>query len=317
MTEEYRLERLNEINIKDLKVLYQTAYAENRAHEYTRRKFETGRIGGANFAFLAYDKNNVLAGFYALFPVEITINRGKALAGQVADPMIHPLHRNTGLFFKLVDHTHQFAASRGMKLIFSFLYGTDGLYPVFLRYFDFVEKESLNGYYIKVPTLPIYRHIQRNKFFRFIYKVYYKLVTKMFIKEGGYFKLFNSNVEYDEIVKDENFINYKCGYSSCKVWELKNVKLLVKINPNGSIGVGDVDKNPPEEIKRAIARLKVISFLLGIRFIHIEASHGHILDKILSARYPGIKNRYVLYLKLDEKIEIDSVKFTFADIDTF
>lgn len=316
MKEEYRFERLDANNIEDLKVLYKDAFDEDRTIEYTRNKFNTTKLGGQYFAFIAYDNNNFPAAFYALFPVEVTMNNQKYLSGQVADLMTHSLHRKKGLFLKLANHTHEFAKNQGMKFVFTFQYGTEGAYSGFIK-LKFIDKECINGYYIKIHTFPLNRFAKRYKLLNVFYQPYFNLVEKLFFKKVNYFKYYNKDTNYGEILKENNFIDYKYGYSNCKIFEINNVRYLLKIKPDGSLAIGDIDKNNSEEIIKSLNKLKRVAFWLGIRIIQFEVSKGHLIDDVLSKYYSANNKFHVLFLNLDENFSGNLVKFTYADIDTY
>lgn len=124
-------------------------------------------------------------------------------------------------------------------------------------------------------------------------------------------------MNYGEIIKDNSFISYKKGYSSIQVLSTKNVRFLLKINKDGSLAVGDVDKLTFLEIKKGIKHLKVICFLLGIRIMQFEMTEGHILDEVLKNFADHNQNRRFLFLKLDDTIDIQYFKFTYSELDTF
>lgn len=316
MEQEYRFERLNDNNIEDLKILYKDAFDEDRSSEYTRNKFNTKQLGANHIAFIAYDSNNSPAAFYALFPAQVTLDNKSFLAGQVADLMTHSAHRRKGLFLKLANHTHDFAKNNGMKFIFTFQYGTDGPYGGFIN-LNFTDTNSFNGYYLKLQTFPLNRFAKKIKLLSLFYQPYFRLIKTLFLKKATFFSYPDKNLNYAEISKNEHFIDYKYSYSDCEMIEIGNVKFLFKIKPDGSIAIGDVDKNDPEEIDRAIKKLKRVAFLLGIRIIQFEASKGHLIDQVLSKKYQAVNKFHALYYNLDENFSGDQVRFTYADIDTY
>jgi hypothetical protein len=316
---EYRYELLNEINIKDLPLLYKNAFNENRTLNEIKGKFNSSRMDCTEwFTFIAYDSKNSPAGLYAIFPFLISYNGEQILTGQVGDILIHSEHRKQrDLFYNLANHTHEYAKSKGIKFVFAFVFGTKGSYPLLTRYLDFIDNEMYRGYIMKINTLPISYWTKKYKLLLFLYKPYFNLVKKLFLSKHKSFLNTHLDIGYGQIEKTEKFISYKKGFSNCEILEVNGVRFLIKINEDGSMGVGDVDKLSQKEILKGIQRLKYISFILGIRVIQFEMSEGHILDKILKNKTESNQNRRLLLLKLDQTINIDNFKFTYSELDTF
>ena len=319
MISEFRFELLNDQNIFDLSFLFKDAFNEDRSLEQIKGKYSNKLSNGVNFSFIAYDSNNLPAGLYSLFPVSVRMGGEEILATQVGDIIIHSNYRknNHNLFAKLSTYAHKHAENNGVKFVFGFVFGTNGSYPVFVRYLDFIDEEKYNGYNLKIPTLPLSNLSKKNFIFKQLYRPYFNLLNMLLLNEKDTFLLQDHDFGYGEIIKDINYIQYKKGFSVCKVVEIKKVRFLIKINKDGSLGVGDVDKNNPIEVFKAIKRLKLIAFLLGIRIIQFEVSEGHFIDKILSEIDTPVHNRRQIYVDFDEKYSGSKVKFTFADLDTY
>ena len=315
--EEYRFERLSESNIEDLKILYKDAFNENRSTEYTNSKFNTQELGGKFFAFIAYDRQNFPSAFYALFPFQLVLEGKKHFGGQIADLMTHSSHRRKGLYYKLANHTHNFAKENGMEFIIGVSYGmNNGTYEG-LKKLNFTDPENFGGYHLKIKTLPVNRYSQKSSILNKIYRPYFNFIKKLFFKKVDYFKYTQKETQYGEIIKDEKYINYKYGYSTCMILEIGKVRFLCKIKPDGSLAIGDIDKNNELDIHKAIKKLKRIAFWLGIRIIQFEVSKGHLIDKVLSSKYSSVDKYRVLYYNLNENFPGDKIKYTLADIDTF
>ena len=318
MNLEYTFELLNDQNIEDLPVLFKNAFNEDRSADNVKSKYDSSKTGGNNFTFIAYDSNNNPSGLYAIFPVYINYNNENILAGQVGDILIHSDHKKSfNLFSKLANHAHDYAKINGVKLLFSFVCGMNGSYPALIRYIDFIDDECYNGYNLKINTLPFSSFSKRYSFINFFFKSYFLALKKLFFKNKDSFLHFSKNVEYNEIEKNNDFIKYKQTYSNCEILEIKGVRFLIKLNKDGSLGIGDVDKCSVLEIKSAIKKIKKIAFFMGVRIVQFEVSKGHILDQILSSDYSVVNERRLIYLTLDENIDGSSVKFTYSDLDTF
>jgi hypothetical protein len=316
---EYEFVLLNELNIIDLCLLYKDAFNEDRTIEEIEGKFNASILGCFDkYTFIAYDSNKSPAGLYAIFPFYTKYKGESILIGQVGDILIHSKHRKQhDLFFKLASHSHEYAKSRGVKFIFSFVFGLKGSYPILTRYFDFMDTNTYKGYNIKINTFPLSKWSKKYRIFNFLYKPYQRIITSIMFNEHEGFTKLEEEMNYGEIIKDNSFISYKKGYSRIQVLSTQNVRFLLKINKDGSLGVGDVDKLSLLEIKKGIKHLKVICFLLGIRIMQFEMTEGHVLDEALKHFGQFNQNRRLLLLKFDPSINLQDFKFTYSELDTF
>lgn len=315
---EYRFEILNDDRINDLPILFKDAFNEDRDINAIKGKYVSYLSDGKKFTVIAYDSENRPAGLYAIFPFYATLNNKKKLIGQVGDILVHSLHRkSSNLFVNMGNHAHEYAKRNGMELLFAFVYGTKGSYPILTRYFDFIDPEKFYGYTIKIPTLPLSRWTKQYPVAKILFTPYLKWLKQLSLKKRDYFIHTGGNKTYGEIIKDKNYIDYKRSYSSANIAEVGGVRFLLKENKDGSWGIGDVDNNSIDDIKKAIDKLKFIAFLSGVRVLQFEISEGHILDQVLSTNYKEVQNRRLIYLNLSNTLDPNQLKFTYSDLDTY
>ena len=116
--EEYKIERFSLEKMGDFLWLFEKSFETKPNRDTYIKKFDTNYTGSSYIAFMAYDKENVPAAFYGVFPCIYNLN-GKIISGaQSGDTMTHPEHRKKGLFYKLAKKTYELALKEGIKYIY-------------------------------------------------------------------------------------------------------------------------------------------------------------------------------------------------------
>lgn len=314
MNNEFRFERLSADNIGDLLPLYFDAFKENRPLEKIKAKFDTSAFGARNLAYIAYDSSNNIAAFYALFPVTIKFKGQIIRAAQVGDLMTHSKHRRKGLYINLANITHELARKEGIELIFTVPYGENASYQGFVNRLGFTLTHNLNGYYLKVNTLPLASLLLKSGVF--LSTLHTSIVNKLVASAQRQKDFFANSpeIDYAGVTRDKVFFDYKKGYTPARIYEFGGVGIYLKIE-RGVIKVGDVEHVAAEQFKKAIGALKRFAFLAGIRLIQFETSPGTWLDDHLKHHTP-ITNYRICILNYSNVAD-NTYKFTFADLDNF
>ena len=312
MSNDYRFEQLNDNNIADLVPLYLDAFKENRPVDKIRAKFNTTAFGAQNWAVLAYAADNTVAAFYALFPVTIRANGHSILAAQVGDLMTHSNHRRKGLYITLAEKTHELALAEGLQVIFTVPYGENASYQGFVNRLGFTNTHQMNGYYFKVPTLPLYPIISKAALLKKMYAACSHTIIHIL---GKATTGFNHQPGYPSVTREQAFFNYKRSYSGFYLLKAGNTTVWFKTD-RGAIKVGDIDLMETDSLQPALSLLKKIAFATGIRIIQFETSPGTTLDNKLKMLASPIQN-YRICIKNYSKLADTDFRFTFGDLDNF
>lgn len=314
----YTFRPLKESDITSLVALFKNAFNIDISINYLKGKFSFYANLKKHFSFIAIDETNTIVGLYAIFPYYVCSNNKTILAGQVGDIMIHKNHRKSpNLFQTLANKAHENAKQEGMAFIFTYIYGKKGSYPLFSRLLGFSDSENYIGYNIKIHTFPISNTSSKVKFIKPFYGLYYKFLKFIVFrvnKKDGFQNIYNNK---PGIIKDMEFFKYKNEYSDAEVWEVNKVRFFIKMNKDGSLGIGDVDSGPPERIKSALNRIKLFAFFAGIRILQFEMTKNHILSNLLSKKHSMIQTRHLLHLDFADNIDVSKIIFTFSELDTF
>ena len=315
MISEYRYERLNDENIIDLLPLYFDAFRETRTLKEVKAKFNTSVFGVSNIAIIAYDQNNTVAAFYALFPANI-VRQGKSIiAAQVGDLMTHSNHRRKGLFLELASRTHALAVKDGIEMIFTIPYGENSSYRGFIEHLKFRKLYSLSEYEIKTNTLPIAAMSEKINWLKIVYAKFAKVVLSKYEHLTKFSERANDDNDIVEIQKDEQFFEYKM-HSNTYLIKLGETEFWFKIK-KGTIMVGDIRNLQTKAVPHFVKEVKWLCFLLGIRVAQFDVAPNSVQNKALSSLLkPSAFHYQVLVLNSIDKFS-EEVSFCLGDLDSF
>lgn len=97
--------------------LYANVWGRRRSDSYDRMRFvET--MDGLPIATCGWSKDNELAGFFTLWPLELSDGRRVVQGAEAMDVMTDSRFRGKGVFPALADRAAHMAAERGVKLLF-------------------------------------------------------------------------------------------------------------------------------------------------------------------------------------------------------
>ena len=207
-----------------------------------------------------------------------------------------------------------YAKEKGFKFIFTFLYKGASSYNGFVNKLNFKDN-NLNAYHVKIPVLPLYRWSYPYKNIRLFYDKYINLLQVLFFKRSGHIQ--NQSADINELIKDDGFYLYKSTFSNAKNIVAKGVRVYCKVKKDGALAVGDMDKTDYDSFKKSLVRLKTFCFFAGIRLIHFEQSAGSYFDLFLKKNYTPYHYYQLCTHPLDETFPVDSIQFSYGDVDTF
>lgn len=309
---EYSFQRITDQNLSTLIPLALDAFGMNLSLDYLRKKFDTSWCGVKNIGYIAVDSNGIAVAYYGIFPCFIKHNGNILLAAQSGDTMTHSQHRGKGLFVTLAKMTYQLAKENGVQIVFGF--PNKNSYPGFVNKLNWVHKEDMHLYKIKVTTLPLAKLAHVFKKFSPLYLGFVKLFLLKNKSIRTYFNNPNISESFGGIVRDENYFNYKTYYKKYFL-EILGVSVWIKIE--GYLIIGDIEKTDEEKFNKVLKKIKQLSFWIGASEILFQASPNSYLDNLLSKKYSYQKGVPIGYVSFNSNIDGSKLKFTAADFDTF
>ena len=302
--QEYSVVMLSKDNLNDLDLLYKEVYGVERPNGYFTKKYDTSFTGVEYVGFIAYDKENRPAAYYGVIPCFIQSGKDILLAAQSADTMTHPEHRNKGMFIKLSMMTFDLCRQLGIRLIFGF--PNQHSYPTMIKHLGWTETEKMSRFTIPTGTM-------WNRIFLKTSKEHHDEVLNKLISSEPALK--NSAIEegYSSVSRNEAYMRYKT-YTNSYVINMNSASLWIKVGNELTIGDIILKENNRryffEEIKALAKKLKLTK-------ISFQVSGGCNLYDLFAYNYKPIQSFPVLFKDFGSGLQLDRIKFTFADIDIF
>jgi len=310
-SKEYRVDRLNHNNLKDLAILHSEVYGTAVDESYFVKKYDTSYTGLNNVGYLAYNPEGRAVAYYGVIPCLIRYKDEVMLAAQSADTMTHPQHRYKGMFVDLSNRVFELCRQLNIRLVFGF--PNQNSYHGAVNKLGWKMTETMSCFIIPVKTLPL-ESVARKMRLSKIYKQYTRFVLKkrLLALQGT-----NNSVIADGfagVLRNEEYFAYKT-YSPTRMLKIGDAQVWISNRPG--MLIGDMENVDEKNFDVVINRLKGIARSLGMRQIQFHCSPGTNLHRLFSQRFGTTPSYPELFQDFGSPIPPEKIKFTFADIDIF
>ena len=309
-TLEYHIERLNNDNLTDVANLHAAVYGKMPSAGLFSMKYDTAFTGVQHIGFIAYNDQLPIA-FYAVIPCFLKVDDEIVLAAQSADTMTHTAYRSKGLFIELALLTYQLCRDSGIQLVFGF--PNQNSLKGFVNKLDWKMTGRMDCFIITSAAFSWKRILSKFYPFKNWYKKYQQKELKEYLVPKHDIPNSVLNDGYAGVYRDHHYHNYKT-YTNNQVIKIGGSTLWIKIN--SVLLIGDVLVEPVD-FEDMINKLKKLASKIGIKEIHFHASPGTTLHNLFAGFFPSIPYFPVIIKDLAGGAQIDKIKFTSADIDTF
>lgn len=307
----YKTEKLSDGNLPKLAWLFEQEYGDKFSLEYFKRKFHTDWTNKKYIGFFAVSEENQISAFYGGFPCQMKVKDEIKLVLQSGDTITHLNHRKKGLFIKLAEETYTYAANEGFEYVFGF-----------------PNKNSEHGFFNKLKweklgTSTTFTFTYSNfnwfglchkfNFFKPFYNFYWRRqVSKFSISAKEVFD--NYHQQYDGIIKDSNFLEYKINYGKSKLICLNNEIFWIK-QDNG-IQLGEIFQlNNNIDI---YALFKPLAKAFGVKQIHFTCNENHpIFQSLVRSNAKQSLGHQIGIKSLKKKELLPDLVFVSGDSDDF
>ena len=310
-SKEYRVDRLNEKNLKDLAILHSEVYGTPVDENYFLKKYDTSYAGLVNVGYLAYNAEGKPVAYYGVIPCLIKFKDEVMLAAQSADTMTHPQHRYKGMFVDLSNRAFELCRQLGIRLVFGF--PNQNSYHGAVNKLGWKMTEAMACFVIPVKTLPLESAARKMRLSK-IYRKYARLILrkKMLSLHGTH----NSVVAdgFAGVLRNEEYFAYKT-YSPTRTLKIGDASVWISNRPG--MFIGDMENVNEKNFEVVINKLKRIARILGITPIQFHCSPGTTLHRLFSQKFEATPSYPELFQDFGSPIAAEKVKFTFADIDIF
>lgn len=301
---DYSVVMLSKDHLNDLALLHREVYHAARPNGYFVKKYDTAYTGVEHVGFIAYNKENRPVAYYGVIPCFIQSGKEILLAAQSADTMTHPEHRNKGLFLQLSMLTFDLCRQLGIKLIFGF--PNQNSYPAMVKHLGWAETEKMSRFTIPTGTLWNWISLKISK------NHHDAALNKLVLRDP---EIKNSAIEegYTGVYRDKAYMRYKT-YTNTYVINMTSATVWIKVEDELTIGDIILKENNGkffiEEIKELAKKLKLTK-------ISFHVSGGCNLYDLFARSAKPIQSFPVLFKDFGSGVQLNKIKFTFADIDIF
>jgi hypothetical protein len=302
---EYRIERLSPENLYHLKALYKASLRKSVSLSFLRKKYDTIRFGAQWIGYLAMTPDGQPAAFYGIIPCHFKVDNSVLLAAQSADTMTRPSHRKKGLFMTLAKLTYALAKAEKIQFVFGF--PNEQSYPGFVKLgWEFLPKQ-MQLFVIKGSTFPVASILLKLPVARSLYRSITESVNHQLT--------FLPSSEVG-LMRDENFIRYKTGYS--RTFSIKCAGADSWLKNDGALKVGYIhceQKTSPQQLRNALTST---AKKLGCSNIILMTSEGSDLYNAFTAISSAKDGLPIGFYNLtDRKFDFSAAQFEYCDIDIF
>jgi len=310
-TREYRIDRLDKKNLKDLALLHSEVYGTPVDENYFFRKYDTAYTALENVGYIAYNMEEKPVAYYGVIPCFIRYKDEVMLAAQSADTMTHPKHRYKGMFVDLSNKAFDLCRQLGIRLVFGF--PNQNSYHGAVTKLGWKMTESMTCFIIPVKTLPLESAARKIRISG-IYRQYARLVLrKRLLPSNGT----SSSVIADGfagVLRNEEYFAYKT-YNPSRILRIDDAKIWISNRPG--MLIGDMENVNETNFEVVISKLKGIARTLGIQQIQFHCSPGTTLHRLFSQEFETTPSYPELFQDFGSSVPPEKIKFTFADIDIF
>jgi len=305
------IERLNATNLSDVARLYYEVYGRHQHADYWKIKYNSSWTGVSYIGYIAYDELHHPVAFFAVVPCFINTIAGPVLSAQAADGMTHPLHQKKRWFMQLVNSTVELCRQTGIRLLFGF--PNQHSRYILVEKLGWHQQEVMQFFTSPVRTIPL-GVLVKLPLLKNAVTFYRQLVLRRLLKKNA--AGINNSVQnegYDGLLRNDAYFANKC-YNKTFVVGILDWNIWMKVEKQ--MIIGDVERGAAE-FRNVYKQLKKLAAQLGIRQVIFQVTKNSILYKELLTVEKGNDGFAVIFFSLDQRIDINRIKFTFADIDIF
>lgn len=293
----YEIVPLSANNIHALDILFKRVHRRGNTRGHYHKKYENG-----GFGFFAFAKDSTPVAFYGIIPCLLTDGKQIVRSAQCVDAMTHPLHRHKGLFSLLSQKCIEKCQADDLRFVFGFPNQMSA--PVFLNELGWNELGNLKRFTIPVGNSFWSRICRRFRNEKLLddFEPASGCMTSSVLKDG-----------FTGVLRDSNFMKARLN-PGARLLQLGNA--LIWLKAGDTFQIGDMEISD-EDFDNAMDNVIQLAKRLFASAIHFQSSPGTNLYQTFNKRLQSFDSFPVIYKDFGSGLDIERVKFTFADIDIF
>ena len=308
----YQFRPITDDKLGDIVYLFRVAVQKTVSTRYLQRKYRFPFSGGRLWGFMAFEEatGKPVAMTMAL-PCHIAGQGEPIPAAQMIDACTDPLHTGRGLMTSLLRLTIDALEKQGIRLFFSFC-NQNSLHVV-LHKLGWTPLVRMEYYLLPAAAIPfeaIFRRCKLVGLWRFFAE---KIMDKYALSADT---IPNSILEegYSGIKHDAAYFQYK-KFTFNRLLKIAGTPVWVK--PEGGLLVGDVQFKEETDFDALLSGLRQLAGRLGLRRVVFQVSPQTRLQTELSRRIVPHTSWVIAGKALEASVDLRSLRFSYADIDTF
>jgi hypothetical protein len=295
----YIISRIRHEDFPGLAEIFRKVYHRPVSNNYFEKKLATGHTGLDNAGFIASSSHGEMMAALCMVPCTVLLNGRNIKAAQLTDGMTDSGHRRNGLFGELVKANLELAKQSGIELLFGFP-NLDSFQALLKNGWE--EQQQLDRFVIPVK--------------RSAYWLFRRLTGLKRLQSGEGPGNIHSVIKdgFDGIERNQDYITYKLSLNNYGLVKKADSRAWVKTGPDLSIGDMEVEDEGFETLLKQVYREAAKH---GAINIHFQCSRGSRLHYLFGKRYRAIPSFPVVIKKINPDLNVERIKFTYADIDIF
>ena len=307
----YRSEKLDSKNLMKLYQLFREEHGDKFSLNYFKKKFDTAWTGKSFIGFFAMSEKNETGAFYGGFPCQMIINGEKSLVLQSGDTITNEKHRKKGLFIRLAEETYNYSETEGFEYVFGF--PNKNSEHGFFHKLGWQNIGTCTNFTFTFSNFNWFGLCHKFPFLKPVYDLFWKKqLRKLNTSANDVLKNYKQN--YNGLLKDRNFLQYKINYGNSALVKINNQSFWIK-KDNG-IQIGELFA--PNDGIDIYAHLMPLAKAFGVKQIHFSCNEHHpFYSKLMASKTDRNVGHVVGIRGLKNKDLPTNLAFVTGDSDDF
>ena len=305
------IEALSASNLHHLVVLYRQVFGKKVDVNFVQGKMDASRLGLGYFGHLALEEDQPVA-YYGAVPFAMTLDGKMEIGAQSGDAMTLPSHAGKGLFTQLGEATDQQLEQAGVRFVWGFP-NQNSEYG-YTRKLHWQHMHRMHAYRFSVRSLPVEAVARKTGWTGQVYRQWAQKRLQVHLSKKAAFPGSVAGDGFGGSLRDAAFFEYK-QFTPNFILELEGKQVWISLR--SGLWVGDLEIMSQTEFARVLERLKTLAGQLGLKEVVFQFSPNTHFDRILSKNSSPTPTWIAGYKNYSSDFELDRLRFSFGDLDTF
>ena len=308
----YQFRPITEENLNDIVFLFRTVVRKTVSARYLQRKYSSPWSEGRFWGFMAFDEATGKPVAMAMALPCCMVSEGRRVpAAQTIDTFTAPSHTGRGLMTSLLRLTIEDLEAHGIRLFFGFC-NQNSLF-VCLQKLGWTQLLRMEYYLLPGAAVPLEAILRRCGLF-FLWRFFVEKILDKYTLTSEFLPNALLDEGYSGMLHDAAYFQYK-RFTFNRLVNISGTRVWIKAE--GGLLVGDVQFGPETDFDALLNGLRKLARRLGLRRVVFQASPQTRLQAELSRRLAPHTSWIVVGKTSDPALDLTTLRFSYADIDTF